>query len=94
MQSSGQDRQAGRRPAAVALKDAPDRPRLTAKGHGHVAEKILAIAFAHGVKVRQDAALTDILAAFEVDSPIPLEAVDAVSEILSYVYRADQEAAR
>lgn len=49
---------------------------------------MLDIAFAHGVKVREDADLVEILAALDVDSDIPVEALAAVAEILSYVYRA------
>lgn len=64
-------------------------PRVTATGTGAVAEQILAAAFAAGVKVREDADLAEILAAVEVDSEIPLEALAAVAEILSYVYRAN-----
>ena len=74
---------------AVALhQDAASAPRVIAKGHGKLAEQILAIAFDRGVKVRTDADLAEILAAVEVDSEVPLAALAAVAEILSYVYRA------
>jgi flagellar biosynthesis protein len=81
-----------RRQIAVALhydKTAPSLPRVVASGTGGVAEQILAAAFAAGVKVREDADLAEILAAVEVESEIPLEALAAVAEILSYVYRAN-----
>ncbi len=81
-----------RRQIAVALhydKGDPSLPRVAASGTGGVAEQILAAAFAAGVKVREDADLAEILAAVEVDSEIPLEALAAVAEILSYVYRAN-----
>ena len=64
-------------------------PRIVASGKGEVARQILEIAFAHGVKVREDADLAEILAAIDVESEIPLEAIAAVAEILSYVYRAN-----
>ncbi len=64
-------------------------PRVTASGRGSVAEQILAIAFARGIKVRQDADLVEVLSLIEVDSPIPLEAFTAVAEILAYVYKAN-----
>jgi len=54
-----------------------------------VAEQILEIAFAAGIKVRQDADLAQLLAAVDVDSQIPLEAFTAVAEILAYIYRAN-----
>ena len=76
---------------AVALRDeaAGGNPRVTASGRGALAEQILEIAFARGVKVREDAELAEILAAIEVDSEVPIEALAAVAEILSYVYRAN-----
>jgi flagellar biosynthesis protein len=64
--------------------------RVVASGRGAVAEQILAIAFANGVKVREDAALAEVLAAVEIDSDIPIVAFAAIAEILSYVYRADE----
>jgi len=80
------------RPVAVALTFEPDQeglPRVTASGRGAVAEQILELAFANGVKVREDADLAQILAAVEVDSEIPVEAIVAVAEILAHVYRAN-----
>ena len=64
-------------------------PRITASGRGAIAEQILQLAFAHGVKVREDADLIEVLSKIEVDSPIPLEAFAAVAEILTYVYNAN-----
>ena len=77
---------------AVALKydaSSDSAPRIAASGKGSMAEQILALAFAHGVKVREDAELVERLSKLEVDSLIPLEAYAAVAEILSYVYRAN-----
>nr|WP_242390597.1 EscU/YscU/HrcU family type III secretion system export apparatus switch protein [Pararhodospirillum photometricum] len=62
-------------------------PRVVASGQGFVAEQILALAFEHGVRVRQDADLVEILAALDLESEIPVEAFAAVAEILAYVYR-------
>ncbi|WP_240002304.1 EscU/YscU/HrcU family type III secretion system export apparatus switch protein [Oleisolibacter albus] len=64
-------------------------PRIVASGRGAVADQILELAFANGVKVREDADLAEILAAIEIDSEIPVEAIAAVAEILAYVYRAN-----
>lgn len=76
---------------AVALEEQPGQaaPTVTAAGCGFVAEQILSIAFANGVKVREDADLVQILSAVDIDSEIPTEAFAAVSEILAYVYRAN-----
>ena len=70
-------------------KDATALPTITAAGRGKIAEQILQLAFANGVRVRQDSALAEMLAALELDSPVPNEALVAVAEILSYVYRAN-----
>ncbi len=77
---------------AVAIQDAktPDTlPSISAAGRGKIAEQILQLAFASGIRVRQDSALAEMLAALELDSPVPNEALVAVAEILSYVYLAN-----
>ena len=82
------------RSVAVALKDAKttqDLPQVTAAGRGKIAEQILQIAYENGINVREDSALAEMLAAVELDSPIPSDAFLAVAEILSYVYRANNE---
>lgn len=81
-----------RRPVAVALSyelGGGGLPKVVATGRGHVAEQILELAFAHDVKVREDADLVEILSALDLDSEIPVEAIVAVAEILSHVYRAN-----
>jgi len=81
-----------KRQTAVALKESESRkniPRITAAGRGKIAEKILQLAFDNGIKVREDSDLAEMLAKFELDSPVPSEAFMAVAEILSYVYRAN-----
>lgn len=80
------------RSTAVAIKDATDKntvPIITAAARGALADKILEIARENDIKIREDADLADLLARLEIDSPIPTEALMAVAEILSYVYRAN-----
>ena len=86
-----------RRSVAVALhydQAIDERPAVLASGTGALAEKLLQIAFANGVPVREDADLAEVLGALDIDSPIPLAALAAVTEILSYVYRANRDLAR
>ncbi len=82
-----------RRKAAVALKKfgvSDDAiPRIVAAGYGQLAEEILRLAFENGVKVREDKDLAELLAAIELDSVIPTEALVAIAEILAYVYKAN-----
>ena len=85
-------KQIPKRQVAVAVKAAEggrDLPNITAAGRGKLAEQILQLAFQNGINVREDSALAEMLAAIELDSPIPAEAFMAVAEILSYVYRAN-----
>lgn len=87
-----QEKQPAKITKAVALgydKEEDPAPKIVASGKGAVAEQILALAFANGVKVREDADLIEVLSKIELDSFIPLEAFAAVAEILSYVYRAN-----
>lgn len=79
---------------AVALgydQEKEEAPRIVATGEGHIARQIIAIAQEHGIHVRKDKELVEILSHLEVDSIIPLEAYTAVAEILSYVYRVNAD---
>jgi len=78
---------------AVALEArAGQQPRLLAKGRGALAEAIVRVAFENGVRVREDGDLVGILEQLEIDSPIPVEALPAVMEILHYLYLAQGQA--
>ena len=80
------------RKTAVALTESETlghAPTVSAAGRGKIAEQILQLAFENGIKVREDKALSEMLAKIELDSPIPSEAFLAVAEILTYVYRAN-----
>ena len=83
-----------RRATAVALKkygiDESAIPKIVAAGYGKLAEEIVALALKNGVKVREDRNLAQLLAAIELDSEIPSEALVAVAEILAYVYKVNE----
>jgi flagellar biosynthesis protein len=84
-----------RQPLAIALRHregAPTAPRIVASARGFAAERILDLAFANGVKVREDADLAEMLAAVDIGDEIPFAAFSAVAEILAYIYRASQAA--
>jgi flagellar biosynthesis protein len=79
-------------PLAVALKythRVDETPRVIAKGDGALAEQIRAIAVSQGIEVREDADLAQLLMAVDLESPIPVEAYEAVARILSYIYHAN-----
>lgn len=68
-----------------------DAPKLTAKGKGAVAEKIIELARRHDIPVREDKALVQILSKLEIDQQIPPELYRAVAEILAFVYSANEQ---
>jgi flagellar biosynthesis protein len=74
--------------AAVALfYDGKTTPRVTAKGQGHIAEEILALARAHNVPMYKDAALASLLARIELGEKIPEKLYVAVAEVIAFAYR-------
>lgn len=74
---------------AVALKYSPPEdasPKLTAKGRGVVAEKIIEIARKNNIPVRDDPELVDLLSMLNLDEEIPPQVYHVVAEILAFVY--------
>jgi len=79
-------------PLAVALgydRTKDQAPRVLAKGRGLIAEQIIRVAEEHGIVIREDANLVEILEKLDIDAIIPLEAYAAVAEILNYVYKTN-----
>jgi flagellar biosynthesis protein len=68
-----------------ALRD--NAPRVTAKGHGYVAEEIIKLARQHKVPLRADPALVGTLATLDLGEHIPPELYRAVAEVLAFIYR-------
>ncbi len=75
-------------PTAVALRyDGSSAPRVTATGRGEVADRILAIAREHGIPIRQDRNLVQLLALVELGDEVPPELYRAVAEVIAFAYR-------
>ena len=73
---------------AVALQYEPGKdavPRLTAKGRGAVAEKIVEIAEAAGVHVEHNRPLANALSQLDFGQPIPKDLYRAVAEVIGFV---------
>ncbi|MBF0319548.1 MAG: EscU/YscU/HrcU family type III secretion system export apparatus switch protein [Nitrospirae bacterium] len=78
-----------RKRKAAALKykkGTPDAPKITAKGSGTVADKIIELAKASGVPIKEDKQLVEILSALDLYQEIPQELYKAVAEILAFIY--------
>lgn len=79
-------------PLAVALHyEKPGVPRVTAKGRGELAEKILSTAREHGVPIEENGPLAAALAEVELDAEIPEELYRAVAEVLTFILRASRK---
>ena len=80
---------------AVALRYDPEKdaaPVVVAKGQDYLALKIVAIAEAHRIPMKEDRPLARALyAAVEVNEQIPAEFYQALAEVMAWVYRLKQE---
>jgi flagellar biosynthesis protein len=79
---------------AVALKYNKDKdaaPKITAKGRGFIAEKIVETARAHNVPLHEDKNLVQVLEALDLETEIPPELYRAVAEVLAFIYRLNNK---
>lgn len=74
---------------AIALEyQHPGVPRVTAKGQGLVAERIIETARAAGVAVEENPVLAEALSHVELDDEIPEALYKAVAQVIVFVLRA------
>ncbi len=74
---------------AVALKYDPLKnkaPKVTAKGKGVVADNIIQLAKEHGIPVKDDPDLVEVLSGLELDAEIPPSIYIVVAELLAFAY--------
>ena len=75
---------------AVALKYERGKdaaPKVTAKGRGAVADKILALARQNRIPIEQDSTLMEALYRLDINEEIPEELYQVVAELLAFIYR-------
>ena len=65
-------------------------PKVTARGRGAIAEKIIELAKKHKVPIKEDPALAQILSRLDIDEQIPPELYKAIAEILAFVYSINE----
>ncbi len=78
------------KPKAVALKyDAAKNtaPKVTAKGEGKTAQKIIEIAKENDIPIKEDKDLVEMLSKIELDREIPPEMYKAIAEVFSFIYK-------
>ncbi|HHK73527.1 MAG TPA: type III secretion protein [Rhizobiales bacterium] len=71
---------------AIALQyEDGGTPRVTARGEGEMAERILAIAREHDIDIEENPLLAQALSQVGLDEEIPPDLYVAVAEIISFV---------
>jgi len=79
---------------AVALRYERYRdsaPKVVAKGKGVIAKKIIEVAKQHGVYLKEDPTLVEVLSGLELYEEIPEELYKVVAEIFVLIYQAKQK---
>lgn len=82
------------REQAAALRYDPEKdqaPKIVAKGSGKIAEKIIELARKHGIPLKEDPVLIEILSQLELNQEIPPQVYAVVAEILAFIYRLNRE---
>jgi flagellar biosynthesis protein len=62
-------------------------PTIVATGAGHIADRIIEIAREHGVAIREDPDLVQLLAKLDLGQAIPAELYGVIAEVFAFVYR-------
>lgn len=72
---------------ATALKyDGKKAPTIVAKGHGQLAEDIIALAREHGVLIHEDNELSKLLSQLELGDNIPPQLYVIIAELIAFSY--------
>ncbi|MBC8288458.1 MAG: EscU/YscU/HrcU family type III secretion system export apparatus switch protein [Nitrospinae bacterium] len=66
-------------------------PKVTAKGQGWVAEKIIAMAIEQNIPIKKDRDLIALLEKIDVGQEIPEALYKIVAELLAWVYHLNKE---
>jgi len=85
-----------RKNSAVSLKYRPESdnaPRITAKGKGKVAEKIIKIAKEHNIYIQEDPDMIEVLSQLDINDEIPPDLYLVVAELLAFVYSLNKNMA-
>ena len=65
-------------------------PKITAKGKGWVAEKIIKMAHENNIPIREDKDLLNLLSEIDVGQEVPESLYKVVAELLAWVYQLNQ----
>lgn len=85
-----------KRKHAVALTYNPQEhvaPVVVAKGKGHVAEQLIAVAKANGIPIQEDPSLVQLLSELEINEAIPEPLYKVVAELFAFIYQMERKLA-
>lgn len=72
---------------ATALQyEGKNAPTVTAKGHGDLADEIVALAKEHGVLIHQDDELSKLLNQLQLGEQIPQQLYVVIAELIAFSY--------
>ena len=80
--------------SAVYLKydtEANTAPKVTAKGEGLVAERIIKLAKENQVPIKEDPDLVQILSQVDINKEVPPSVYKVVAELLAFVYKMNNK---
>lgn len=80
--------------SAVALKYRTDQepaPKVTAKGEGLVAERIIELARENQIPIKEDPDLVQILSQVDINKEVPPSVYKVVAELLAFVYKLNHK---
>jgi flagellar biosynthesis protein len=83
---SGSEKRPKKAAALRYDKKAGGAPKVVAAGSGLIAERIVELARAQGLPVREEPALAEALSRLELEQEIPPELFVAVAEVLVWAY--------
>lgn len=78
-----------RHAVAIAYHPGTSAPKVVAKGHGLIADEIIARAKEHGVFVHESKELVGLLMQVELDRDIPPALYRVVAELLAWLYHIE-----
>lgn len=75
---------------ALAYREGQPAPQVIAKGHGLIADAIIARARDCGIYVHESPELVSLLMKVDLDQHIPPQLYVAVAELLAWLYRLER----
>jgi len=79
--------------SAVSLqyhKEVNAAPKITAKGEGWVAERIIKMAQENNIPIREDKDLFNLLSGIDIGKEVPESLYKVVAELLAWVYQLNK----